>query len=59
AFVTENWILYDGTKTTGIYSYGFRFFGSKMAVDLGFINNSDISKGIFIGIPYVDFTVKF
>ncbi|MFM7079166.1 MAG: hypothetical protein ACKOYC_05195 [Bacteroidota bacterium] len=59
AFVTENWILYDGPETNGIYSYGFRFFGPKIAVDLGFINNSDISRALFLGIPYVDFTVKF
>lgn len=59
AFVTENWILYDGRETVGIYSYGFRFFGPKLAVDLGFINNKDISTALFFGIPYVDFTVKF
>lgn len=40
-------------------SYGVRFFGSKLSVDLGFINNADIVKTIFIGVPYADFVVKF
>lgn len=58
ALVTENWILpVDGYY--GFYSYGIRFFGEKLAVDLGFINNADISEGIFIGIPWIDFMVKF
>jgi len=58
ALVSENWILpVDGYY--GIYSYGIRFFGEKLAVDLGFINNADISDGIFIGIPWIDFMVKF
>jgi hypothetical protein len=58
ALVSENWILpVDGYY--GIYSYGIRFFGEKLAVDLGFINNADISGGIFIGIPWIDFMVKF
>lgn len=41
------------------FSYGFRFFGEKLSVDLGFINSAEIAKSIFIGIPYVDFVVKF
>jgi len=56
SFITENWIVPSiGT----LYSYGVRFFGSKISVDLGFLNNKDIMKGILIGIPYVDFVVKF
>ena len=31
----------------------------KIAVDLGFINSGDIVKEIAIGVPYVDFVVKF
>lgn len=56
AFVTENWIVPD---VGSLYSYGVRFFGSKISVDLGFINNRDIMDAILIGIPYVDFVVKF
>lgn len=56
AFVTENWII---PGIGSLYSYGVRFFGSKISVDLGFLNNADIMEGILIGIPYVDFVVKF
>ncbi|MCX6308381.1 MAG: hypothetical protein NTY32_05985, partial [Bacteroidia bacterium] len=55
-FITENWIL---PNAGAIYSYGVRFFGSKMSVDVGFLNNKDLVKAIFIGIPYLDFVVKF
>lgn len=58
ALVTENWIIpVDGYY--GLFSYGVRIFGKTMAVDLAFINNPDIAEGIGIGIPYVDFVVKF
>jgi hypothetical protein len=56
SFVTENWII---PGTGALYSYGVRFFGSKIAVDLGFLNNKDIMDILFVGIPYVDFVVKF
>jgi hypothetical protein len=59
AFVSENWLLLNNNKVEAVYSYGLRFFGEKMAVDLGFINNPDIAQALIIGIPYVDFTVKF
>lgn len=58
AFVTENWLI-PSNRYVGIYSYGLRFFGEKLAVDLAFLNNSDIAAGLLIGIPYVDFVVKF
>lgn len=56
SLVTENWII---PELGSLYSYGVRFFGSKIAVDLGFVNNADIMQMLLIGIPYVDFTVKF
>lgn len=56
SLITENWIV---PELGSLYSYGVRFFGSKIAVDLGFVNNSDIMDIMLIGIPYVDFTVKF
>jgi hypothetical protein len=40
-------------------SYGVRFFGKKLSVDLGFLNNRDLAEALIIGIPYVDFVVKF
>ena len=58
ALVTENWIApIDGYR--GIYSYGVRFFGEKIAIDLAFLNNADIVEAIVIGIPYIDFVIKF
>lgn len=46
-------------KYRGLVSYGVRFFGESMSVDLGFINNREISEFILVGIPYIDFVVKF
>ena len=59
SFVSENWIIPDDEKYMPIFSYGIRFFGERISVDLGFINNKDIIEEIIIGIPYVDFVVKF
>lgn len=56
SFLTENWII---PGEMGIYTYGVRFFGSKISVDLGFHNNEDIFRSIPIGVPYVDFVIKF
>ena len=56
ALVTENWIM-PGVDTP-LISYGMRFFGEALSVDLAFINvlSGDI---IFPGIPYIDFVFKF
>ena len=59
AFVTENWLLANNGTINAVYSYGFRFFGEKIAVDLGFINNAQIASALLLGVPYVDFTIKF
>lgn len=59
ALVSENWFIPASSKYYGLISYGIRFFGESMAIDLAFINNADIVKIIFIGIPYVSFVVKF
>jgi len=63
AVVTENWFIpytSNGSLAYGaIYSYGLRFFGETLSVDLAFINNKDIFKVLFIGIPFVSFAVKF
>lgn len=58
SLVTENWFYPDQTYQR-YFSYGIRFFGERIAVDLAFINNADIAKAILIGIPYIDFVVKF
>lgn len=65
-FVSENWItpinggtygISDG-RTYGIYSYGLRFMGERLTVDLAFLNNRDFNDFLPIGIPYIDFVVK-
>ena len=56
--VSENWVVpVDGYY--GVFSYGLRFMSEKITVDFAFINNPDIFSEIFIGIPYVDFVIKF
>lgn len=60
SFVSENWFVpFDEGSYYGLFSYGIRFFSEKIAVDLAFINNPDIAEGIIIGVPYVDFVIKF
>jgi hypothetical protein len=55
-FVTENWIVPDYI----IFSYGIRFIGEKIAVDIGLLNSRDIVKTFPLGLPvYVDFVIKF
>ena len=56
SFVTENYI-FPGIDQPFI-SYGIRFFGEKLSVDLALLNT--IGEGIFFpGFPYVDFVFKF
>jgi hypothetical protein len=61
-FVSENWIL-PGTNIDGnyygIFSYGIRFMGEKISVDLAFLNNADIASEIIIGVPWLDFIFNF
>jgi hypothetical protein len=59
ALLSENWFVPEDGGYYAVYSYGVRFMGESIAVDLAFLNNSDIAEGIIIGIPWVDFVVKF
>ncbi len=59
SLISENWIAYIEGEYQGIFSYGVRFFGEKIAVDLAFLVNKDIFEALFPGVPYVDFVVKF
>jgi hypothetical protein len=56
AFVTENWI-FPGIDEP-LISYGFRFFGERISVDLGLANVLG-EEAIFPGVPYLDFVVRF
>jgi hypothetical protein len=56
SFVTENYIFF-GEDVTPV-SYGLRFFGETLSVDLALWNDFS-GDAIFPGIPYVAFSVKF
>jgi hypothetical protein len=56
AFVTENWMM-PGVDNP-LISYGIRFFGEKISVDLGLLNTVG-DEAIFPGVPYIDFVVQF
>lgn len=59
ALVSENWFIPDGNSTYTMLSYAIRFLAQSMAVDVGFLNNGEIAKSFFLGIPYVDLMVRF
>lgn len=56
ALVSENWII-PGAKNP-LVSFGVRFFGEKISVDLALLNTIG-KEAIFPGIPYVDFVFNF
>ncbi|MBN1782975.1 hypothetical protein JW948_17710 [bacterium] len=56
SLVTENWFIPE--LNPAIVSYGIRFMGEKMSVDLAFITVTG-SDAIFPGIPMVDFVINF
>jgi len=56
SLVTENYLL-PGVDDP-LISYGIRFFGEKISVDLAFLNTLS-DEIIFPGIPYVDFVFNF
>jgi hypothetical protein len=55
ALVTENYLL-PLDRNNLLYSFGIRFMGEKITTDLALFNTSDSN---IIGIPYVDFVIKF
>ncbi len=60
--VSENWLvpeIGDNKGYYGLFSYGIRFLGEKISIDLAFINNGDIAEEIIIGIPWLDFVINF
>lgn len=56
SFVSENWIL-PGVDDP-LISYGFRFFGEGISVDLGLFNTMGDNL-FFPGFPWVDFVINF
>jgi hypothetical protein len=56
SFVTENWV-FPGVDQP-VISYGIRFFGEGLSVDLALFNVLD-EDAIFPGVPYIDFVFNF
>lgn len=56
AFVTENWIFPEVDQP--LISYGFRFFGERLSVDLALLNTIG-EEAFFPGFPYIDFVANF
>lgn len=56
SFITENYVI-PNEDVNSLISYGLRFFGEKLSVDLAFWNAPQ--DMLFPGIPYVAFSVKF
>ena len=59
SFLTENYYLPTVSENVGI-SYGLRFFGEKLSVDIAFANAvGPRTTFLFPGVPYIAFAVKF
>lgn len=56
SFVTENWMV-PGVDNL-IISYGVRFFGESLSVDLALVNTLG-EDFFFPGVPYIDFVYNF
>lgn len=56
SLVSENYII--PTVDAPLVSYGLRFMGENIAVDLAFFNIAN-SRALFPGVPYVDFVFRF
>lgn len=57
ALVTENYYVSGTTDSGVLLSYGIRFFGEKLSVDFAFLNSA--TDGVFPGLPFISFSVKF
>jgi hypothetical protein len=49
SLVTENWYFLE--EPVLIVTYGGRYMGQKISVDVGFLNNREIVEAIPIGVP--------
>ncbi len=59
AFISENWFFpFDGGGEA-LVSYGLRFLGENVAVDLAFANPVTSGEALFPGVPLLGFAIKF
>jgi hypothetical protein len=71
ALVSENWVVpvqgdpfgrgfLEESHYETFFSYACRIMNEKSTVDIGFVNTPGlIDKGWYIGIPYIDFVIRF
>jgi hypothetical protein len=57
SFISENWFVSGADESAGLLSYGLRFLGERMSVDLAFLTTTE--GGVFPGVPWVGFAIKF
>jgi hypothetical protein len=59
SLISENHILPVGSAGSyyPVFSYGVRFLGETLAVNLVLVNSPDIAQFIPLGFPFVDFTI--
>ncbi len=55
AFITENWFISIGSESEGLYSYGLRFLGEGLTVDLAYIS----VFGSRFAFPWLGFSIRF
>ena len=57
ALISENWFLPFDDSNGSVVSYGLRFIGEKIAVDLAFATL--LKEAFFPGVPLLGFTIKY
>jgi hypothetical protein len=55
SFISENWVVPVDGDTEGVYSYGLRFLGEGLTVDLAFVS----AIGESGAIPWLGFAFRF
>lgn len=56
SLISENWFFSDGNDTEGVISYGLRFLGENLSVDLAWVTALGAGG---IGVPWLGFAFKF
>jgi hypothetical protein len=57
--VSENWLAMPEGENLFVFSYGGRYIGERVSVDIGFINQKDIASELPIGIPLAGVVIYF
>jgi hypothetical protein len=57
ALISENWFFPDNGSYWGLWSFGLRFLGESIAVDLALVNSFE--EPITPGVPWLGFAFRF